>query len=354
MRKRYVDLLRLIALVYMYYQHTVLGLLQPSELTGAATYFYEIVPFCPALFLFLAGFSARLSMQKKTDMKTAGFGLMRRGLILIGLSAVLFFFEHGLQFPDFPFSTGILNSIGWFLILTGAIIMLPKWKTVFCALTALLTAAYIALDLTGFKLFPLTDGYEPMLPTILFGFYGLVAGLAVEKLEDSKVATCVFNWSLIAAGLGVHIVDSFRFGFLRVFFPRHGRVSVERTFDGSLNPIGGLVDPQTGSYKAVVWNFNMESFVAALAATILLFGLARVFEKPIQKLPSGCALPGEFALGNYIFHLIAIAVTVAICGFNSLTLWQTLAVFIGLVAVSYIGTAVWKAIRTNKISSTNL
>ena len=90
MRKKYIDTLRLIALFYMFFQHSALVLLKNDYNTGLTAFLFEIVPFCSALFLFLAGFSLTISIGKYENKKDFIVRLILRGLILIISSSLLF------------------------------------------------------------------------------------------------------------------------------------------------------------------------------------------------------------------------------------------------------------------------
>lgn len=341
MRKKYIDLAREIALFYMFFQHGVLTVLKQSDNSGAIYFLNEIVPFCSALFLFLAGYSLVLSLKKcgVYSYNLQNFThFIRRGVILIAASSVLFLIENGFQVPDIFFASGILNTIGIFIIVSSAFLFIPYRRIFFTVFTISATIVYAVLDINKIYFVPFNYGYEPIFPTILFGFIGITFGLIVDSIEEKSKLEKTFYLCLALIGVVIHLAFSFKYGFLKVFFTEYGRYTVERIFSEkyliSSLFYGGY---EYSNFQALIWNFRTNSFIAALGSTFFLIGSLYFMENFFQKyLPKKVFIPGKYAFINYFYHLAILALLTQTIGFNVLGKYQFLALLVSLFIGSYI------------------
>ncbi|HOF00243.1 MAG TPA: heparan-alpha-glucosaminide N-acetyltransferase domain-containing protein [Spirochaetota bacterium] len=355
MRKKYVDFAREIALFYMFFQHGVLTVLKQSENAGVIFFLNEIVPFCSALFLFLAGYSIVLSLKKNgvSSYNLHNFThLIKRGVVLCAASSVLFFIENGFQTPDIFLTSGILNTIGIFIIISSVFLFIPHRRIFFTIFTISATIVYVYFDLKETYFVPFNYGYEPIFPTILFGFIGITFGLFADRIEEKSKLEKAFYLCAALVGVVIHLAFSFKHGFLKVFFTEFGRYTVERIFSEkylfSSLFYGGR---EYSDFQALIWNFRTNSFFAALGSTFFLIGSLYFMEPFFKKyLPKKIFIPGKYAFINYFYHLAILAILTQTSGFNSLGKYQFLtllvSLFIGSYIISYIAEFITKPKKT--------
>ncbi|MCG8572286.1 MAG: DUF1624 domain-containing protein [Spirochaetes bacterium] len=324
-RKKYVDLLREIALFHMIFQHSVLGLLSHSDNVGIFRFFYEIIPICPALFLFLSGFSITIKGENTISNEKFNQNFFK-GIVLILSAALLFFIEHGHQFPDLYFASGILNTIGISLIICSVLVMLPN-KIIFSFLLILyLFILYFLLYQFQIQSFPLDTGYEPLLPTLIFGLIGFLFGLINNRMNQKHEKILWFSIGVI--GFTILVIFFILYGPFKIFYSNIGRYTIERLFNESNRPeyLFQFNEMNAAFYKAYIWNYKPTCFIATLGGVLFLFSIA-YFSEPlfVHFFPEKIFLPGRKALLNYFFHLAVIAVLVVIFGFNRFnTFWFTI------------------------------
>lgn len=317
MRKKYLDILRLIALFYMFFQHSALILLKPVDNNKLTNFLFEIVPFCSALFLFVAGFSLTISNSKYVSKKDFILRLILRGLILIICSSILFIIENGFQFPDFVFSSGILNTIGIFIILSIGIFIFDNKNIqiiIGSSITIILTIITIYLDVKNIYIYPFNYAYESISPTIIFGFMGISIGLIINN-KNNKIGY-ITSFILLIIGLVIITISTFKYGFLKGFSFDNGRYIVERIYNTEylLFDFKKLFIQET--FYASTWNFNTTSFVLAIGTTFFLFGLLFFIEPIFKNINYKIIMPAKYAFINYFFHFIVIAIVVLNYGEN--------------------------------------
>lgn len=320
-RKKYLDFLRLLALYYMIFQHGVLGLLTLEGNNGIIRFLFELVPLCPALFLFLAGYSLTISYYRRRDRYREFIGhVLIRGGILCVCAMILFIAEHGFQLPDFFIAPGILNTIGY-LLLTGAVIVGIKGnKIITGCLIVLFSVIYYILEKYTINIVPFNNGYEPLFPTIIFGYIGLLSGLI---LEDDRRSVKVKNIIIIISGIigvGIFTYYSIRYGLFKIFYPGIGRGEVSRLFNANLfiNTIVQRNADEVSVYYATIWNFNTAGLIANSGCVFILFAVTHFLEPFMRKyLPKNVFLPGKFAFFNYFYHLAVIGLLIVIFGYNT-------------------------------------
>jgi hypothetical protein len=321
-RLYFIDMARMLALWYMFFQHGELEVLTLRH-SKIITLIADFVPICSALFLYTAGFAAVLS--QKSNIRQNVISRLKKGIFLIIASSILFSIECGFRLPDMIIASGILNTIGIFTISTIILSWTPKKFNVliWSLWTTFLAALFIVFDINRIYIFPFTNAYECIIPTIIYGYIGLTCGLIYQQTAHHKL----FHITSIIVGLVGLIIMTSIFGLHHCFDYTHGRYTVIRSF---------------GADKLMVWNFNSVSFIASLAAVLLISGLCGLCEnffcslqekKPM--LADKILLPGQHALINYFYHLAVWAIIVVTLGFNALPQWAFLTVLVGLIITSY-------------------
>lgn len=341
-REKWLDLFRLTALLYMFFYHAVLVLLDPVHNTGFIKALYDMVPVCGAMFLFASGYS--LSLMPGFKDRQARFRSMKknalRAFVLIAASIVLFIMEYGPQFPFFLTSSGILSTIGLFIMLGSLLLCADRpFLTVILASSVL-----VILYLAGFFSLPvlraLTMGYEAPMPTILYGLIGLTCGLSARTYANifffKKLVPVI---SLILGSILV-LVYGAPAGYPALFSDGLGTAYNTLFFDTRLMPLRIITGSIGGYLEESVWNYNVTGFTAALGWVLVLYGIMSLSGSYIKKSPDILLIPGQTALVNYILHLAVLAVIVTAAGYNALGLPMTMVV-LGLMmiaawAVSYI------------------
>jgi len=325
-RNRTIDLLRIIALFYMFFQHIALVLLNPIYNRGIINFFYQLVPICAGLFLFSSGYSLAfiLKNNKYGSNKTLFFHLVKRSIILIISAQILFLIEFGFQIPDLLISPNILNTIGYFIFISGLILFIPYKKISLSILTVVLIILTFLLEIKKIFIIPFNNGYEPLSPTIIFGFIGLLSGLIIEGSEIKKQRVILI--SLVFIGTSIFVYYSFKQGLFKIFYEETGRYNISRIFNEKfVLQILFDKDFKNHFFFVDIWNYKMECFFAAMAVIFILFGFFYLFENFINRfIPRFITLPGEYAFANYFYHLIIISILVIIAGFGSFNLfWFT-------------------------------
>lgn len=309
----------------MFFQHAVLVLLQRNDNKGLIYFLFELVPICPALFLFVAGFSINISYNKTLENNKNQFitHLFKKGLILILSALLLFVIEYGFQLPDMLISSGILNSIGWLIIICALFLFLPHKKIFVSVFIIILIAATYLLEIKNIYIVPFNYGYEPMSPTIIFGFIGFFVGLLYNEFKDNLKKERLFVLMIGFISLSAFIYFSIKYGMFKIFFSDIGRYNISRTFNVSyfLNNIFSIRNIEDSQITVGIWNYNTECFFAALSAVFILFSSMYFLEKFFNEfLPKNIFIPGRFAFFNYFYHLSVIAVFVLISGYNNFSI----------------------------------
>ena len=321
----------------MFFQHAVLALLKNSENKGIILFLYQIVPICPALFLFIAGYSINISFKNKLDHQKNSFfiHLVKKGIILILASIILFFIEYGFQFPDLIISSGILNTIGWMIIIS-AIILRFKYKEITLSLLIILIIFItIIFEKYNIYLVPFNYGYEPISPTIIFGFIGLGIGIFLNTIKNNENKKRVFILTLLIIGIFIFTFFSIKHGVFRIFYDYIGRYDAKRVFNNAYTPLNFFkLNKNDSFFYKYIWNYKMNCFFASLGIVFILFSCMFFLEKFFQKyLSKKIFLPGQFAFFNYFYHLSIIALSVIIFGYNNFST-VTFILFLGALYIT--------------------
>ena len=296
-RNSAVDLLKILALFLMIFDHAYILLLkQPAP--PILRFFYEIVPLSPALFLFLSGYSLAISkayLKRKKRLISAA--------LYFAVSNIFFIVEHGFQFPHFPFATGILSTISLLVVFTVIMGLLPEKRCfiVSLVLSTLFVIVFVSLRINNLKVFPFTYGYEPLFPTFLFGIIGFSFGLG-----KNQSVTKIFFLSFIG---GVFGVVTRLFGIQKLFVSG-GCYFTSYTFKYSNLVQNLLSDGIDGRYNVSIWNFDISCFFYVLSIVVLLVLVSEgILEN--KKIAGVITLPAKYLFIHYVLHL---AVLTAVYG----------------------------------------
>ena len=301
-RNAAVDLLKILALFLMIFDHAYILLLK-QPVPSFLRFFYEIVPLSPALFLFLSGYSSAISkayLKRKKRLISA--------VLYFAVSNIFFIVEHGFQFPHFPMATGILSTIALLVIFTVITGLLPERIRFFLsfALSVIFTIVFVILRISKLKIFPLTYGYEPLFPTFLFGIIGFSFGLG-----KNQSLTKIFFLTFIG---GVFGVVTRLFGIEKLFVSG-GCYFTSYTFKYS-NLVQNLLsgDNIDRKYNVSIWNFDISCFFYVLSIVVLLVLVSeRILEN--KKIAGVITLPAKYLFIHYVLHLAVLtAVYVLLAG----------------------------------------
>lgn len=322
-----IDILKIFALIHMIFDHIFVTLYNNLGNAPLTNFFYNIIPICPALFLFLSGYSLSINEGYKKIKKR-----VITGLILILTASILFIVEHGLQFPDFIFTAGILGTIGINLILSTLIGQLKHKIEILFLIFASFTSLFISLRLANLDIFPFTTGYEPLLPTLLYGIAGVIFGLLKnESTYFPHIKKCLFIGSS-----AIFTIISFLYGLFKPLYPDIGRYTIVRTFNAHLHFSNIISSNNAIFYKSYIWNFDILCFIYSLMiALILVIGLEYIVNKMNVRVPEILIIPSKYLVFNYLFHLAVIGILTVTIGFNSFDLLSFYTLLFGIIFSIY-------------------
>ncbi len=320
-RNSAVDLLKILALFLMIFDHAYILLLkQPAP--SILRFFYEIVPLSPALFLFLSGYSLAISkayLKRKKRLISAA--------LYFAVSNIFFIVEHGFQFPHFPFATGILSTISLLVVFTVVMGLLPERIRFFLSFTlsVIFTIVFVILRINKLKIFPLTYGYEPLFPTFLFGIIGFSFGLG-----KNQSVTKIFFLSFIG---GVFGVVTRLFGIQKLFVSG-GCYFTSYTFKYS-NLVQNLLSDDIGrKYNVSIWNFDISCFFYVLSIVVLLVLVSEgILEN--KKIAGLITLPANYLFVHYVLHLVILTSVYCLLDGKTLSVSVFLTVIVLLTVIIY-------------------
>lgn len=290
-RNAAIDLLKIVALLLMIFDHAYILLLkQPAP--RFLRFFYEIVPLSPALFLFLSGYSLAVSdayLKRKKRLIYAA--------VYFAVSNIFFIVEHGIQFPHFPFATGILSTIALLSVFCVGLGFFSGKKSFFVSLSLsiILTVVFVILRLSDLKIFPLTFGYEPLFPTFLFGIMGFSIG------QGKKIFAGRIQYFVPIAAVVIFAAMSVFYG-LQKLFVSSGCYLISYQFEYSHLVQNLLNDTAVGRYSVSIWNFDTGCFFYVLSIVVLLLFLSEKLFCHI-KISTVVLLPARYLFVHYVLHL---------------------------------------------------
>lgn len=223
------------------------------------------------------------------------------------------------------------------IIISALLINLPFRIILSSILIAAITFLTIFFESKKIFITPFNYGFEPITPTIIFGFTGILTGLIMNKLKVKKNYPEKFVFSLLIIGLSIFTFYSFKFGLFKIF-SNIGRYEVTRIFSES-KMINILLSGKTvhDFFYVRIWNYNTDCFIDSLGSVLILFSSMFFLEKIfVRFFPENSFLPGRFAFFNYFYHLGLIALLVLTIGYNNLNLILFLSFLTFLFITSYL------------------
>lgn len=322
-RNAAIDLLKIAALLLMIFDHAYILLIkQPAP--RFLRFFYEIVPLSPALFLFLSGYSLAVSKAYLKKRKRLIFAA-----VYFAVSNIFFVVEHGIQFPHFPFATGILSTIALLSVSCAAFGFFSEKSSFFMSLlvSIILTLVFVVLRIFNLKIFPLTFGYEPLFPTFLFGIIGFSVG------QGKNLFACRLWYFISAAAAVLFVIMTIFYGFQKLFVSS-GCYQISYSFEYS-NLIQNIFDNTvSGKYNASIWNFDTGCFFYTLSIVILLVFLSENILCRI-KINSTVLLPARYLFVHYILHLAVLTSLYCLLNGKMLSSAQFLILIILMISAVY-------------------
>jgi uncharacterized membrane protein len=268
-------------------------------------------PVIPSLFLLLVGISLTLSQEKfrarlpegAPDGSTGSWFLRqaRRAAVLWLISMAFYLLEMGPRFPDFFTLSGILATISYAIVITAALLALPRSAWMLALALAGGAAIFLAVD--GTSVFPLNSGDAPLLPLFLFTFAG-----ALWSKARTRFPRPVFWCGLAAAGVAAWLIH--RFGLHALFTKPFGRSDATRLVAAPLFLKGG--ERTIGYYNLGPW-LALCCLALHLAGLSILGLLNRLGPAGVRRLRPLFTF-GRHSLEVYVLHLALLAVLVVSFG----------------------------------------
>lgn len=295
MRKKrflFVDLLRFVAIFLMFWDHGLKLFYNFATRTCWQEFFTRlftellvVTSLSSALFLFLVGFSLVISFQKHKDKKRKTWikKKTKRGIILILLSYLLFFFKYGLTRKEALATSGILQLIGLFLIFGSWLFMISRKVRVILAILLNYLGLIIDFALRAKEIqIPLLNVYIfPFLPHGLYGLTGLLVAEGFFYWQEKETRKKYLKKLLWGSLIGLVVfVSAAELNPLLPFKLRH--------------LTGGFWQP-----SIILVLYNSLIITAALA-------LLAIFEEKLRKslFLQKIGLFGQEALGIYFFQIL--------------------------------------------------
>ncbi|HUW21284.1 MAG TPA: acyltransferase family protein [Candidatus Bathyarchaeia archaeon] len=287
-----IDFLRFWAIILMFWDHGLklfynfdTHVFMGAVFTRLAVDIINLTALSSAIFLFLSGFCLALSFNKhthrgKTDWLWKKF---KKGIWLIFLSYLLFFYEYNLAKINTIATSGILQLIGTGLI-AGSILFLFSRKTriiILIFLNYLTLMIDLALRLKGIVV-PFLNVYNfPLLPSISYFLSGILIGDAYLIWLDKDKAVKNFKNLFLVSLAGVFVfLSAVNFNPYIIFDSRY--------------LIAGFWQP---SVALVI--FNTFLIIAILSQLIIVENQLRKIDLIRQA-----SLLGQETLAIYCFHIL--------------------------------------------------
>lgn len=307
-----LDALRTLAILGMMAAHTA----RLIRMDSRPAWFDGVLlfePLIPSLFLLLVGISLAFSRARAEDPRKWYLRQARRAVALWAISTVFFILEHGVRFPDLVTASGILANIAYAILITGSLLIIPKRKLALGIVLIAGCIAYVALDVTGTRIFAVNTANSPFLPLWLFTFAGALWGSHFRVPASGGTSPATSHSRLLKTGnvlgVGAALVAAwivYRYGLEELFTKPFGRSDAGRT----------LPAPVTGGEILYLGFYNLRPALAlfCLCTQIALLSLSEMLRTMREAVAGRLFVLGRHALGAYILHLALLACLVVIGG----------------------------------------
>lgn len=177
-----IDAVRGLAMVLMTSTHA-LRLFRPSALPDFAQWLFRIEPVTPAIFFLLAGWGLSRSQRRATDVRSWRKRQLRRAGALFGISATIFFFYSGPQWPESLVSTGVLGCLAWTIAI--GTLTLPRTGLAIALLVGSIVVR-ASFDVQGIQLDGLNSGTFALLPNLPIFLCGLLGDRILDRNRTAE------------------------------------------------------------------------------------------------------------------------------------------------------------------------
>jgi len=309
-----IDALRTVAILLMAGSHIARIVdkdVRPAWLWQAL----DMDPLTQALFLGLAGASLIMSLEAaKAREQEAGWvgARTRRVGELWLLSALLFFFDRGLQWPDIATASGILSAIAVSILVFTPLAGLKRPLIPTAVVTAAMLGFSVWLDLSGTEMYWINTGAAPLFPNMVWTGVGV---MVVAAMRDGQRWV---PWSLGTLAAVAGAATLWRYGYTELMTEPLGRREFPITYQGRSHGLANtwalIQGEELRRTKVTYFDPTTIGMPLVAAQVVLLTVVFRRIEPLLDRVRSTLLLPGRYSLGVYVVHLAIIAVPVALIG----------------------------------------
>lgn len=281
-----IDLFRFIAIILMFITHTyriqISNFIPETNsqlyIDNIFKFFMYIEPFTSALFLFLVGFSIKMSLDKTNlDIKQWENNHIKKGLKLILASILLYIPYHSFKINIYEiiFSSGILSVIGFSIII---LTKLRKKNHLYFFLIVSIIISFL-LEFFNTVVIGINAGVGNLLPTLLYSIIGFFS----YELSKNK-----FNLiSLLTIIIVVFLINP------------NFRYTVD--YNGT---IFDLLSLKQESGVSSIWNHSLIGF---LINSIILVFVSQFFLIKTKIKNNLITTISKYSLQMYIFHILLLS-----------------------------------------------
>ena len=291
-----------------------------------------IEPIISAMFLFIAGFSLVLSLEKSGEARVDWLTRLGRRMGTLYLISVVFALaDQGFQWPGVLVSSGVLGIIAVGVFSAGLMLVVARPRALLLAATLAGIGITYVLDSGRISIIGLNAGAGGMLPLCVLAYLGALTGLIYQR------------WQL--NGLGALLLGSMVAGLLAMLAHSPWITQPANTITvypgdrvsavlASLQDLLGLYDGPRHHQLVRYWNhgwiFPLRALPILVAGLLLFLTAIRQIRNPVLVFLDWM---GRQALNLYILHLVLLA-GVEVSGMTPQVGWQTLLLVAAIVAMS--------------------
>jgi len=311
------------------------GSQSPSFLESLLLFNLEIEPIISAMFLFIAGFSLTLSLQKKFALDSQWRALWIKAIsikaaILYFISILFFIGEKGIQFPEIVVSSGILSIIALGIVTTALSLITSKPAITLGANIFLTLGLTYGLEANHITIAGLNAGPGGAFPLISFCFFGAFIGLIANRHKKHGLFLAVLVTFLI--GVLLSAIDYPWTFYYKSQFSYFSRDIVLNSVYSIADLLGlksfiatsfGLPEARSFLATASYWNHSSIFPLRTLGIlTLMLTGFIFLFRTANSPLTKFGNYLGQHALTLYVYHLLFLSL-IEISQIKPTEGWQT-------------------------------
>lgn len=283
-----IDFFRFVAIILMFITHTyriqISNFVPDTNIqlivNNTFNFFMYIEPFTSALFLFLVGFSIKMSLDNtKLNIVDWKRTHLKKGFKLILISFLLYIPYHSfnIKIYEIIFSSGILSVIGTSLIT----ISLLKERFLYLFFIIVLVISFF-LESCNINIIGLNAGAGNLFPTMLYSLIGYFS------YNYSKVKIKFIDILLIIIFIGIifTIEPNFRYN---VYYHEYNFNLLSLKIDQSFSSI----------WNHSIFGFIFNSFILFICSKLFLIK-TKITNKLITTI-------SKYSLQMYIFHILLLS-----------------------------------------------